>query len=236
MAPTRSEAAQELRESRAALLARRDLRGPALRAALTALLDGWLGRLADSAGLGPDSALVAVGGLGRAEPAPYGDLDLVLLHSGRPGLAQQAQRIWYPIWDSGVGLDHSVRTLKEARTVAEQDAKVALGLLDARHVAGASWLTEALVGAAHQVWRARAQAHLPELAKAMRQRQRTAGELAYLLEPDLKQSLGGLRDCVVLHALAAAQLVDEPGLDIRSARTLLLDVRGEVHRRSGRTA
>src|SRR4051794_823117 len=62
-------------------------------------------------------ALVAVGSLGRREPAPYGDLDLVLVHDGRPEIAALADALWYPIWDAGLRLDHSVRSVSEAAGV-----------------------------------------------------------------------------------------------------------------------
>ncbi|MDQ3464415.1 MAG: [protein-PII] uridylyltransferase [Actinomycetota bacterium] len=240
MAPTRSERAVALRESRTALLGRADIRGAALRAALSELYDAWLRELlvelsADGVvGSRTEVALVAVGGLGRCEPAPYGDLDLVLVHDGGPGVQELAKALWYPIWDGGVRLDHSVRSIPQVRAVAEHDAKAALGLLDARHIAGSQWLSESLRATGFEVWRAKAHTHVPTLAEAARLRERTAGELAFLLEPDLKESLGGIRDCLVLHALAAAQLVDEPGEAVRAARTLLLDVRGELHRRLGR--
>ena len=87
-------------------------------------------------------ALVAVGGYGRRELLPGSDLDVLLLHDGRPGIAAMADRIWYPIWDSGTRLDHAVRTPAEARRVAQTDLKVVLGLLYARHVAGDPDLTE----------------------------------------------------------------------------------------------
>ena len=238
MGPTRSEASVGLRAARTALLSRSELRGAELRLALGDLYDGWLGGLLEQAAAavpGTEVALVAVGGLGRCEPAPYGDLDLVLLHDGGPGVAACAEALWYPIWDAGLALDHSVRTVPEAKGVAEWDAKAALGLLDVRHVAGAEWLSRAVRATAYQAWRVKATTHLPALAESLRLRQRTAGELAFLLEPDLKESLGGLRDVVVLHALAAAQLVDEPTAAVVAARTLLLDVRGELHRRAGRS-
>ena len=86
-------------------------------------------------------ALVAVGSLGRRELPPHGDLDLVLVHDGRPDVAALADELWYPVWDTGLRLDHSVRTVDEAVAVASEDLKAALGLLDARHVAGDAELT-----------------------------------------------------------------------------------------------
>lgn len=234
MGPTRSEQPVRLRADRDRLLGQPHLRGAGLRQALTDLYDDWLHELLDGTS-GPEVALVAVGGLGRREPAPYGDLDLVLVHDGGSGVWARAEALWYPIWDSGVALDHSVRTVPDVRALAAKDAKAALGLLDARHVAGSQGLSAALRATAYEMWLTKAHTHVPALAEAARHRQRTAGELAFLLEPDLKEGLGGLRDCLVLHALAAAQLVDEPGPAVRAARTLLLDVRGELHRRSGRS-
>ena len=118
-------AAESLRRARTALLARPGLVGAPLREALTDAYDTWLAGLVPDVGI----ALVAVGGVGRREPAPYSDLDLVLLHDGRvEGLAAIADAIWYPIWDSGVGLDHSVRTPDQALSVADSDLKAMLGL------------------------------------------------------------------------------------------------------------
>ena len=69
--------------------------------------DRWLASLL---GAEPGVALVAVGGYGRRELLPGGDLNVLLLHDGRKGIAAMADRIWYPIWDSGTPLDHAVRT------------------------------------------------------------------------------------------------------------------------------
>ena len=63
-------------------------------------------------------ALVAVGGYGRKELLPGSDLDVLMLHDGRDGIAKIADRIWYPVWDSGAHLDHAVRTVPQARRVA----------------------------------------------------------------------------------------------------------------------
>ncbi|NEB65796.1 hypothetical protein G3I39_01730, partial [Streptomyces fulvissimus] len=67
-------------------------------------------------------ALVAVGGYGRGELSPRSDLDLLLLHDGSTpaaAIARVADRIWYPVWDLGLDLDHSVRTLAETRRTAD---------------------------------------------------------------------------------------------------------------------
>ncbi len=229
-------AAGELRAARAALLGD-GLSGRPLRDALVDLYDGWLaGVVTAAAGPDPDVALVAVGGLGRREPAPYSDLDLVLLHRGRPGVKAVADAVWYPVWDAGVGLDHSVRTVAEALAVARDDLKAALGLLELRHLAGDRSLSADLREGAYAAWRQSAQRRLPELRAASLTRWRTAGELAFLLEPDLKEARGGLRDVHALHALAAAQLLDLPGPAVAAARDVLLDARGELHRRAGRGA
>src|SRR4029450_2159043 len=92
---------------------------------------------------GPDVgvALVAVGGYGRAELAPHSDLDVVLVSDEGVDLGDLAERVWYPIWDSGSKLDHSVRTLPQMLDRAGRDLRVSLGLLDLRHLAGDPNLT-----------------------------------------------------------------------------------------------
>ena len=175
---------------------------------------------------------MAVGGLGRRELAPGSDLDLVLLHVGSRDVAALAEALWYPVWDTGVGLDHAVRTVEQALAVAADDLKAALGLLDARHVAGDPALTADLLTRTRAAWRAGAPTRLPALREAVLQRARTDGEVAFLLEPDLKSARGGLRDVHALQALAAAQVADPPSEAVRRAHEVLLDVRGELHRRT----
>ncbi|MGY1609109.1 MULTISPECIES: [protein-PII] uridylyltransferase [unclassified Geodermatophilus] len=195
------------------------------------------GRAATPPRTGTDGvALVAVGSLGRREPPPHGDLDLVLVHDGRPEVAALADAVWYPIWDAGVRLDHSVRSVPEAVAVASTDVKAGLGLLDARLVAGDAGLAAALRTATLASWRQSASRLLPQLRDLRRQRARQVGELAFLLEPDLKEAYGGLREGQVLRAVAAAQLGDEPAAEVEAAYALLLDVRDELRRRTGRSS
>lgn len=184
---------------------------------------------------GADVALVAVGGLGRRELCPGSDVDLLLLHRGSKQVAGIADALWYPIWDSKVSLDHSVRTVKEAVQVAGEDLKAALGLLDARHVAGDESLTAELIAAWRPEWRRTATKRLPELFAASRDRHRRAGELAFLLEPDLKESRGGMRDLHAISQAAAAWVVEPPSERAQAAYEVLLSARVELHRATGRS-
>ncbi|GGM39950.1 bifunctional uridylyltransferase/uridylyl-removing enzyme [Longimycelium tulufanense] len=225
--------------ARAALLVptpgQRRLDAAALRDALTDLHDFWLAAHAAAAGVGGGgAALVAVGALGRRELAPHSDLDLVLLHTGRADITEMAELLWYPLWDAGIGLDHSVRTVDEALRVAGQDLRAALGLLEIRHLAGDEAVGAHVAEAVRQAWRAGIRDRLDELVDSARQRWVRNGDVAHRVEPDLKNGRGGLRDLQLLDALAAAQLVDRPGPEVRDARTFLLDVRTELHRVSGR--
>ncbi len=190
--------------------------------------------LAGLLGAEADVALVAVGSHGREEVTPGGDLDLVLLHRDRPGIATLADRVWYPIWDSGQRLDHSVRTPAEAREVAREDVKAALGLIYARHVAGDPELTRELRDAVLADWRSDARRRLPELREMTRSRWEEHGELAFLLEPDLKESHGGLRDVHAMHAVAAAWVCPAPSDRVKEAYALLLDVRHALQETTGR--
>ncbi|MGW7255922.1 [protein-PII] uridylyltransferase [Streptomyces sp. NPDC054834] len=211
--------------------------GPPRRAALAQLTDDWLSGLFAAAadGLGGVS-LVAVGGYGRGELSPRSDLDLLLLHDGgdTKAVAALADRLWYPVWDLGLALDHSVRTAAEARKTAGEDLKVQLGLLDARHLAGDLGLTAGLRTAVLADWRNQAPKRLPELQELCAERAERQGELQYLLEPDLKEARGGLRDATALRAVAASWLADAPREGLADARRRLLDVRDALHLTTGR--
>ncbi|WP_035797744.1 [protein-PII] uridylyltransferase [Kitasatospora mediocidica] len=235
MTPTTDDSTQPAGHAaeRAELLARPGLSGPARRAELAGLTDRWLGSLLEEAGPSAPVALVAVGGYGRGALSPRSDLDVLLLHDGAD-VAALAERLWYPVWDSGVALDHSVRSLTEARTVAAADLKTQLGLLDARHIAGDADLTAALRSAILADWRAGAADRLPELRELGRARAERHGELAFLLEPDLKEARGGLRDAVALDAIAASWLADAPRDGLAAAVQRLSDVRDALHLTTGR--
>ncbi|MEU4266970.1 [protein-PII] uridylyltransferase [Streptomyces sp. NPDC026092] len=223
--------------ARLRLLTEKAQSGPPRRAALARLTDDWLTGLFTAAKPPRGVALVAVGGYGRGELSPRSDLDLLLLHDGSAdagAIATLADRIWYPVWDLGLALDHSVRTPAEALKTAGDDLKVHLGLLDARPVAGDLGLVAALRTAVLADWRNQAPKRLPELDALCRERAERMGELQFLLEPDLKEARGGLRDAQVLRAVAASWLADAPREGLDGARRRLLDTRDALHLATGR--
>ncbi|MFM9134287.1 MAG: [protein-PII] uridylyltransferase [bacterium] len=207
----------------------------ARRRALSALTDAWLEQVFALSGASEyGCALVAVGGYGREELAAGSDLDLLLLVPDRPAaaggdLAGVADSLWYPIWDSGVRLDHSVRTLAETRRMAAEDVRVILGLLDMRCVTGDRDLAHRVREATLADWRSLAPARLPLLRESVAERRARHGDLAHLIEPDLKESYGGLRDVTILRALAASWVADVPHDGIADARASMLDVRDALH-------
>ena len=228
-----NEASATYAQARAELLERPGAPSAARRRELGALTDDWMRALYIASGAGDiGAALVAVGGFGRGELSPGSDIDLLLLHS--PNIATSdvvavADRLWYPVWDSGIKLDHSVRVPAEARRLAAQEIKVVLGLLDARTIAGDDSLTKSLRESVLGDWRALAPRRLEELRIGVEERIERSGELAHLLEPDLKDSHGGLRDLVALRAVAASWVTDAPVAALASHRELLLDVRDALH-------
>ncbi|WP_336922795.1 [protein-PII] uridylyltransferase [Aquipuribacter sp. SD81] len=229
------------------LAVRSELAGPARRRAHTDLLLGRLREVWDDAleatGLAADPpggvALAAVGSLARGDAGPVSDLDLLLLHEGRrlptERLAALADALWYPLWDAGLRLDHSVRTTAQCRDVAAADLAAAVGLLDLTPVAGDAALVQHVRTVLLTDWRQGARRRLPQVLDALAERKERHGDLAHLLEPDLKESRGGLRDVTTLRALAASWLTDRPhGRAIDAAHTYLLDVRDALHVVTGR--
>ena len=147
---------------------------------------------------GAELALVATGGWARRELAPYSDIDFVILYGdGDEEVAKQVcDRLVYPLWDEKLAIGHSVCEPRAVARLAREDLATATALLDARHIAGDRRLTAELV-------RETLAALLPEgnpselitaLAAEKQARHARFGASLYLLEPNLKQGIGGLRD------------------------------------------
>src|SRR5664280_1489323 len=228
-----------LRARRQTLIERTDLRGDAFCRAYADAADEWLTDLFDEAAGGDTRgmALVAVGGYGRGELCPFSDLDVVLLHRGRRDISATADRIWYPVWDEGISLDHSVRRPNEALDMAAEDLRVALGLLDARLICGDPKVADPVLEGARDRWVKQNPPWLGVLANQVAERHLTSGDVGFLLEPDLKESHGGLRDIAALTAMMQAVPVLADYVDtvaIEDARVVLTTIRVELHRRAGR--
>ena len=219
------------------LAADRSLVGRRLCEAFSERADAYLRALFGSATTRSHGvALVALGGYGRRELSLQSDLDVLLLHDGRGEIGSVADAIWYPVWDDGLKLGHAVRTPKEALAVAADDLDSATAMLQARHVAGDQALTDQLRRDVEALWVRRADRFLGVLAQRVRERHERAGEVAFLLEPDLKDGRGGLRDVHSLHWASRARPVlwDGDEAALAEAYDALLTVRVELHRRTGR--
>ncbi|CAN2208019.1 GlnD UTP,GlnB (protein PII) uridylyltransferase [Candidatus Nanopelagicaceae bacterium] len=182
-------------------------------------------------------AIAAVGSFGRGELSPGSDLDIVILHTGsyKPAqLTEIVNAILYPLWDQKLKIDHSVRTRQEVRTALSEDLKVAMGLLDIRLICGSADLVAEIQSMALESWREESDRYLPLLKDTLEERYERNGELAYLLEPDLKESRGGLRDITALRAMNASGAMTLPMERVSQAESLLSTVRETLHNTSGR--
>jgi len=185
---------------------------------------------------GKEIALAAVGGYGRGELSPGSDLDILFLHSGKfsaEDLKAFVNDVLYPLWDKK-SVDHAVRTRSETREAAASDLRVATGLLDIRLIAGSADLVASVKLDALEFWRKNAKENLADLQKSLQERHARAGELAYLLEPDLKEARGGLRDIQALRAISLSAAIAVPLEKISWAEGTLNNVRESLHIASGR--
>jgi [protein-PII] uridylyltransferase len=175
--------------------------------------------------------LAAVGGYGRGELAPGSDLDIVILHSGLPesALSQMVNQLLNPLWSVGRQVDYSVRTRGETKHVSRGDFKVALGLLDIRYIAGNRQLIDAVAADAKTNWQKNIRDYLQPLRQSIEERAKRSGELAFLLEPDLKESRGGLRDIHALRAIEKSSLVPVAMARLAESESLIANVRDVLH-------
>jgi [protein-PII] uridylyltransferase len=239
-----------LRLERDALIARFEGGGPveALLKGLSRSTDVLLRELARTTGLESHAALVAVGGYGRGELFPHSDVDVLILLEAAPRESERAtiENLISLLWDLGLALGHSVRTVDECQSEARGDVTVLTSLLEARLIAGPRRLFERF---------RRAVVEVPDRAsyfraKVLEQRQRYIkyNESPYSLEPNVKESPGGLRDLHVLlwiarvsgfgttwTELARRGLItpEEAGL-IRLSERRLRQVRAWLHLITGR--
>jgi len=226
--------ASSLLEGRAALIADRSIGGRALCRALSDATDEWLVALLDEACDGDTRglSLVATGGYGRRELAPGSDLDVWLVHEDRRDVGAVAERLWYPIWDAGLKLGHAVRTPAQVVAIVGEDLDTATASISCRHVAGDPAPAATVIASTADRWARRGSRWLSTLHHRILLRHADAGEVAFLLEPDLKEGRGGLRDIHALGWAEATRHVLLPGdaETLQAAEDTLLDVRVALHR------
>jgi [protein-PII] uridylyltransferase len=209
------------------------------------LVDACLRALYESAEPPLGAALVALGGYGRGRLSPLSDVDLLIVHDGRDDehVAELAQRVLYPLWDVGLRVGHGVRTPTECEDLAAERLDARTAMLDGRAIAGDAipWV-DALSRVAAPV-RAEPRAFAEALRADAEARRGRHGSVSALLEPDLKEGSGGLRDVHLLRWLEAAlgEPLEDAGL-LRSAEREAVDaadeflerVRGALHLETGR--
>jgi [protein-PII] uridylyltransferase len=152
---------------------------------------------AATAGITAPLALVATGGWARRELAPYSDIDFIVLHDGDEAAAKQlSDRLLYPLWDDKLAIGHAVREPRAAARLAKGDVATATALVDARHIAGDRALTAELVRATLAALAPHGNPNdlIGALAAENRSRHDRFGAAIYVLEPNLKQGIGALRD------------------------------------------
>jgi len=198
-------------------------------------------------GRAPRTALVALGGYGRGALCPHSDIDLLVLHDGADpdAVGALAERLLYPLWDAGFTVGHAVRTPEETAQLAGERLDAATAVLDARVLAGDTGLCGDARDAILTPLRADPDEFASRLAENARERRDRYGSTTYLLEPELKEGGGGLRD---IHAFGWLEIVrgrplEEDGLlrasereRLDAAEEFLTRVRSALHLEAGRRA
>jgi [protein-PII] uridylyltransferase len=215
------------------------------------LLDDALNDLGESGskGLLNEIAIVAHGGYGRRDVAPFSDVDLMILHrpSASARLFPLAERLVRDVFDVGLELGHSVRTVSQACRMASADAMICTSLVDSRLLAGSTAIFDNFTHLFRQRIAWRRQRLLRGIGKARHEERRRYGETVFLLEPNIKRSRGALRDLAMLRWIGfvryghanfaelrdAGVLSDDDFRALQAAYAYLLRLRNELHFHAG---
>ncbi len=197
-------------------------------------------------------SLLALGGYGRRELAPFSDVDLLVLHSAgepAPSVREASERLLYSLWDLKIEVGYAVRDLAACDALASTDHTARTALLDLRFLAGDHGLFRDIEREElHGLSEAKVEKFLADKMEEMRARRERFGDSLYLLEPNLKESEGGLRDLQsalwlarvrfkvagLTELLSRALLPERDIREMRRARDFLWRVRNELHYLTGR--
>lgn len=176
----------------------KSLRPEALLTALRRATDQALLETLRIAPLPDNATLAAVGGYGRGELYPYSDIDVLILLQHDPSSAdtEKLEALIAALWDLGLDLGHSVRTIADCQRVAANDITVETSLMELRWLAGDKIQLQTLVETMRE--QRDAQTFFQAKRAEMQQRHARHGDTPYALEPNCKESPGGLRDLMVL--------------------------------------
>ncbi len=233
--------AATIKRLRTQLVSDADLAGRSLARRLSQQADSWFESLAS--GLPAGWALMATGGYAGGVLCPGSDIDVVLLHPPKANDGQVrsiAEGLWYPFWDGGIKLSPAVHTTKTLLALGSDDLESATTILRLRCLAGDGELVQRLQHDALEQWRRKPMVWLQRLHESAQLRWNRLGDVASLLEPDLKDGRGGLRDYDMIRwALAVdrpevALALEGPFEDLAGPAEVLLAVRCELHRATGR--
>jgi len=209
----------------------------------------WARALAEAGANHPQApvSLVALGGYGRRELAPYSDLDLLVLHE--PGVPKSfvklaSERLVYQLWDLRLEVGYSVRDLAHCEAMAQEDHTARTALLDLRLLAGDRALFRELEREQlHGLSQAKVESFIGDKIAEVNERRERFGDSLYLLEPNVKESEGGLRDLQsalwiararwkvagVTELLSRAILPEREIGELRRARNFIWRLRNEMH-------
>ena len=218
------------------LLSEGSTTGSVFCADLTKRVDQFIEEIFETAGSPSEIAVCAIGGYGRKELCPGSDIDVLLIHDQSVDVLPIAEKIWYPLWDAGLKLGHQVGTQDEILNLAESSLETATSLLSSRAIAGDKEIVDVLAEKAQEQWIERFHKYLKELGSTVEDRYKQYGEVAFLLEPELKQGRGGLRDAHILQWMEIAEpiLITSESRVLLDAVETLLSVRVELHRVTGK--
>jgi [protein-PII] uridylyltransferase len=231
---------------------------PAFMHAMAGLVDEYFRTSFETSDIGPRMnitrnpyAIIALGGYGRSDQCVHSDVDLLILFEKRvPDAAEGLIReIVYPLWDIGLDVGHATRSLKECLSLAGKDYEILTPLLDARFVCGMSRLYTSLTQQLRQkVVLRHARKVVDWLVETNQARHERFGDSAYLLEPNLKEGQGGLRDyhtmlwiARIKSSLTQARDLEYLGFlsheeygQLEDALAFINDVRNRLHLLNGR--
>ena len=202
-------------------------------------------------GLKPKCAVIAQGGYGRGELNPHSDIDLLFLYTWKvtPIIESLTEKILYTLWDAGLQVGNAVRTISETMRLAEGDIKVKTALLDTRFLCGDYALYQEFESAVEKrLVKKQVGRFIREKLEESRARHAGFGGSVYLLEPDVKEGQGGLRDIHTARWIArvsqGAKSFDELArngivnaadvANLSDAQDFLLRVRNQLHFSTGK--